>query len=127
MKKIIKKIFKIGSNKKMSKENNIMDYLILNGGIEVSGIDSDTGEILYNFTPKLKYLMPDLYDAHIKNVNKEIMNLWQKGFVDIDLMEDDPIVTLAEKAFSEPDIKELSVEEKWSLNETKRMLRNKEL
>ena len=78
----------------MNNEDNIInetiERLILNGGIEIIGIDNN-GEPLYSFTPKLKILMPELYEEHLNSVNREIMNLWEKGYVNIDFFEEDPI------------------------------------
>jgi uncharacterized PurR-regulated membrane protein YhhQ (DUF165 family) len=64
----------------MSEEDNIIDELILTGALEIAGIDSTTGEFLYSVTPKLKDIMPELYQEHIDNVNKDIMALWEHGF-----------------------------------------------
>jgi hypothetical protein len=101
-----------------------IEDLILNGGIEVIGLDSD-GEPLYSFTPKLKILMPELYEEHLNSVNKEMMNLWEKGYVNIDFFEKDPLVTLTEKSLIDEEILKLSKEERWNLSELKRLLERK--
>ena len=59
----------------MSEEYNLIDDLILTGALEIAGIDSNTGEFLYSVTPKHKDIMPELYQEHIDNVNKDIMIL----------------------------------------------------
>ena len=110
---------------KESSDSEIINELILNGGIEVSAIDQDTGEILYSFTPKIKELMPDLYQEHIQTVNKEVMNLWEKGFLEIDLFNTDPIITITEKALNKKNIDTLSKQEQWSLLEIIRLLKHK--
>jgi hypothetical protein len=104
--------------------NQTIEDLILSGGIEIIGIDID-GEPLYSFTPKLKILMPELYEEHLNSVNKEIMNLWEKGYVNIDFFQTDPLVTLTEKALINEDILRLSREEQWHLSELKRLLERK--
>jgi hypothetical protein len=111
----------------MSDETEILDYLLLNGALEVVGVDSETGEFLYVFTDKLKKVMPELYQEHIKSVNSEIMRLWEKGLVDIDLMSKDPIVTISKKAVIEEELGNISKEDLWSLNEIKRVLKIQEL
>ena len=58
MKKIFKMIFNPDGKNMIPEEQDSIDYLILNGGIEVVGLDSDNGEFLYAFTPKIKELMP---------------------------------------------------------------------
>lgn len=101
--------------------NETIEKLILNGGIEIIGLDMD-GEPLYSFTPKLKILMPELYEEHLNSVNKEIMNLWEKGYVNIDFFQEDPIVTITQKALIDSEILQLSKEEQWHLSELKRLL-----
>ena len=104
--------------------NETIERLILDGGIEIIGLDQN-GEPLYSFTPKLKILMPELYEEHLNGVNKEIMNLWEKGFVNIDFFEEDPIVTITEKALIYEEINTLSKDEQWHLAELKRLLERK--
>ena len=105
-----------------SEEEKIINELILDGGLEVAAMDEDTGELLYSFTPKIKELMPDLYEEHIENVNSEVMNLWEKGFINLDLFEKDPVITLSEKAFNKQELDKLSPKDQWSLHEIKRIL-----
>lgn len=111
----------------MSEHLEIFEYLILSGAIQVAGIDPETGEILYSFTPKVKEIMPELYNEHINSINKEVMNLWEMGFVNIDFFSDDPLVTLTEKSFNEEEVAKLSKSDKWSLQELKRLLKIEEL
>ena len=108
-------------------ENKIIDDLILAGAMEVAGIDSKTGEFLYVFTPKLKEVSPALYDEHVNHVNGELMRLWEKGFINIDFMSENPIVTLTAKALDSSEISKLSKEDQWSVEEIKRLLSAKEL
>jgi hypothetical protein len=105
-----------------NEEDSLIDDLILAGGLEISGIDEKTGEFLYTMTGKMKDLMPELYEEHLSDVNKEIMKLWEKGFVNVDMMNDDPIVTVTKKAYDIIEISKLSKEEAWSLEEIKRMM-----
>lgn len=99
-----------------------MDSLILKGAIEAAGINDD-GELLYNFTPKLKEIMPELYNEHLNFVNKELMALWEKGFININMMDDNPKVTLSAKAFNDAEISKLHASQRWSLDEIKRITR----
>jgi hypothetical protein len=104
--------------------SKIIDNLILEGGLEVAGVDPDTGEMLYAFTPKVKELMPELYDDHLNFVNDELMVLWEKGYVNIDFLMDDPLISLTSKAYITAEIDKLSKQEKWSLQELKRAIRS---
>ena len=106
-------------------EEDIIHDLILKGGLKFEGLDAMSGELLYSFTPKIKQLMPDLYKEHMNLVNQEVMNLWQKGFIDMDLLSDDPVITVTEKALDRTQVKRLTTQEQWSLSEIKRVLREK--
>jgi hypothetical protein len=110
-----------------NQDNIIIDKLILEGAMEIAGVDSKTGEFLYVFTPKLKEVMPELYHEHMNHVNGELMRLWEKGFINIDFMSEAPIVTLAPKALDVNEISQLSKEDQWSVEEIKRLLKSKEL
>jgi hypothetical protein len=123
MKKLFKMIFNPDGKDIIPEDQDSLDYLILNGGIEVAGIDSSNGEILYSFTPKIKELMPDLYNEHLKDVNRNILNLWEKGFLNIDFLLNDPVVTVSKKGLDPEEIGKLSNDDQWNLNEIKRLLR----
>jgi len=104
-------------------EEDIINKLILDNALEVVGIDKSNGEFLYAFTPKIKDVMPELYKDHLNTVNSEIMILWEKGFLNVDFFEEDPVVTLTDKAFIKEEIGRLSKQELWSLEEIKRLLK----
>jgi hypothetical protein len=108
-------------------DQEIINQLILSGGLQVAGVDSQTGEFLYQFTPKLKEISPALYDEHVNHVNKELMGLWEKGFLNINFMDDNPIVILTSKALDESELAKLSKEDRWSIEEIKRLLKSQEL
>lgn len=109
------------------REKNIIDKLVVSGALQMAGVDTETGEILYQFTDKLKEVMPELYDEHLNYVNSELMRLWEMGFVNMDLMSDNPIVTLSSKAFDDEEIKSLPAQDKWALAEIKRLMTSGEL
>ena len=108
----------------MENIDNIIEKLLAHGAISVVGMD-ESGELLYSINPTLKDVMPDLYNQHLQDVNSEVMNLWAKGFVSIDLFEKDPLVTLTEKAFDSDALSSLSNSETWSLHGVKRVLASK--
>lgn len=109
------------------REQALIDKLILSGAVEVAGIDSDTGDFLYQFTPKLKDVSPELYNEHVNHVNGELMRLWEKGFLDINISEDNPIVKLTALAFDQEKLAALSKEDRWGIEEIKRLLKSQEL
>lgn len=119
-------VFGIISNgeEKMDEESRILDNLILQGAVEVSGMDMETGEMLYNFTDKLIDVMPDLYREHMNNVDSEIMYFWQYGFLSMnDITEKNPIVRLTSKAMDDVEISKLPKDKQNSLIEIKRILK----
>ena len=107
------------------KEEGIIEKLILDGGLETVVVDQETGELLYSFTPKIKNLMPDLYDEHMTDVNSCVMNLWEKGFLEIDFFAEEPIITLSKKASDRVAIEGLSKKDRWNLFEIIRLLNPK--
>ena len=106
-------------------DGEMITKLILDGGLEVAAVDNDSGELLYSFTPKIKEIMPELYKEHMQDVNSQVMNLWQKGFINLDLFTSDPVITLTLKALNKEEVKTLSKQERWSLFEIVRLLQRK--
>jgi hypothetical protein len=105
-------------------EDELIKNLILEGALEVSGLDSDTGELLYTVTPKMQEFMPDMYEDHLKQVNKDILNLWEKGYVNINFLDEEPMVTISEKGLDKKEVAKLSKQEIWAFEEIKRLLLN---
>jgi len=44
------------------KNQALMEHLVLQGALEVSGFDIDSGETLYTITDKLKTVSPEMYE-----------------------------------------------------------------
>ncbi len=106
----------------MSDTGDKIEDLILNGALEVAGMDMDTGEMLYNFTDKLKEVNPELYKDMSDYISTETMALWADGFLDIDVTEKNPLVRLTEKAFDESEVSNLSKEKQYTLKEIIRII-----
>lgn len=99
-----------------------MEDLILNGVLEVSGIDSETGEFLYSFTEKLKEAMPELWNERLNFIHDEIMYFWELGFLEVDdTNSKSPVIFLTELAFDEKELSNLSKDKLQTLNEIKRL------
>ena len=109
----------------MDKENEMIERLILEGAMEVAGVDSENGSLLYSFTPKIKEVMPELYNDHLNRVNAEILSLWERAYVDIDFLAKEPIVTLTDKSFDPVEMSKLRKQEVWAIEELKRLTRKK--
>ena len=106
-----------------SNEDELIENLILQGALEVAGVDSENGEFLYAITSRMKEVMPDLYEDHLKTVNRDLLNLWEKGYVNIDFFLPDPVVTISEKGLDKGEISKLTKPEIWALEEVKRLLK----
>ena len=59
----------------MSDSGDKIEELILSGALEVSGIDIDSGEMLYNFTDRLKDINPELFKDMSDYISTETMAL----------------------------------------------------
>ncbi len=110
----------------MDEQDNekFLEMLILKGAIEVSGLDSETGEFLYGFTPKILELFPDIYNEHINYINAKVLSLWSQGFLDVRLDENqEMVIKITEKAINPEEVEKLSKDDKFSLEEIKRISR----
>lgn len=105
-------------------EESLLEYLFLHGAVTISHVDLDTGDIFYKITPKMFELFPELYQEYLNAVNQDVMRLWEKGFIKIDLLDDNPMVGLEPKAFIEEELSMLSSEDRSALQEIKRILAN---
>ncbi len=102
-------------------EEQLLLTLIDQGAVEFKGFDEE-GEALYSFTNKLKDVHPELYELHNNMLNKEMMYLWENGFVEMDLFSDNPVVTLSPKAFNPIKVDQLDEDMKKFLLEIKRII-----
>lgn len=99
-----------------------IEDLILSGAVEVAGVDPDTGEMLYNFTDKLKEVSPILHREVNNMFNSHVLKLWELDMIDMDVTLENPIVRLTKKAFHPALISRLNEEEQYTLKEIKRNL-----
>jgi hypothetical protein len=99
-----------------------IENMILDGSLEVSGIDEQTGEFLYTFTEKLAENYPELYKDTQTYFSKEMMFLWENNFVVMDVTDSNPLVSLTEKALDKEEVAKLSPEVRIMLKEVVRVL-----
>ena len=107
---------------KFKDEDDAIDQLILAGALEIAGIDIDTGEPVYNFTEKLIDISPELHKEVALYFSRETMSLWSKGFLDMDVTEKNPVVTLTAKALDSVEVSKLSKESQSTLIEIIRVI-----
>ncbi len=103
-------------------EDNEINSLILSGALEPAGIDPKTGEMLYNFTNKLKDVHPVLHREVNNMFSSHMMRLWELDMISMNVMESNPTIRLTPKAFDISLIDLLSEEELYTLKEIKRNL-----
>ena len=63
-----------------------LEYYISIGAIELAGVD-DTGEFIYKITELASEVAPELWDAHEEYVDKSLMDLYEKGLVNVSYNE----------------------------------------
>jgi hypothetical protein len=61
------------------KKAAFLEHLVLMGAIEMDGIDSNTGEMIYSITENLEFVNPDLYDQLKKQYNDHMFSLIKQG------------------------------------------------
>jgi hypothetical protein len=93
----------------------LIERLILEGAIEVSGIDSETGNFLYQFTDKIFEIVPALHQAIMNDFENEITFFWSLGILNMDVTQDNPIVTLTPLAFEKNVIDSLTEDQRITL------------
>jgi hypothetical protein len=87
--------------------DSFLDKLILDGVVEPSGVDSETGEILFSFTDKMKDEYPTMYQKMLGEFHKDVYSLWEQGFLDIDVTQLNPIVTVTDRALDSKQVSSL--------------------
>lgn len=106
-------------------EFSVVDKLILNGGLEFAGSDPETGEALYRPTERLKDIDSKLSDEISIYFSDVTLKLWEKGFIEMNIMDSDPIVRLSPKALDQNFVKTLEKDERLILQEIVKVLSNK--
>lgn len=105
-------------------EQKIIDDFVIAGALEIVGVDEITKQTMYKVTPKMKKINPLFYKEHEDSVHSETMKLWELGFLDIDVTEDNPVVRLLPSAFDSQKINKLTSEQRFVLEDIKDILMN---
>ncbi len=103
-------------------EDKIIEQLILDGALEVAAVDMETSELLFSFTDKLEEVNPELHNAMFTYFYTDVMNLWQHGFIEMDVDSSNPMVRLTEKALDIIEVNKLNSEQKNVLKEIVRIV-----
>lgn len=110
----------------MSSSNEIFNKLILTGGLKLVGKDPETGENMYVKTEMLKDIDPNLDAALGLHFSQMTMRLWEKGFIDMDITEANPIVRLNKKSLDLKQVKMLDANERSALKQLQKLLFDKQ-
>ena len=65
----------------MDEDEKLAFYLEI-GAIEVMGIEDD-GEFIFKITDSAKELAPELWKAHEDHVNSTLLELYEKGLINV--------------------------------------------
>ena len=106
----------------MDREDEFMEELILSGALEAAGVDMETGELMYNFTDKLKDVSPELHNEFFNYFYTEVMSLWQGGFIEINPLDKNTTVRITEKALDLAETSKLPKDKQLSLKEIVRII-----
>lgn len=90
------------------------EQLILDGMVEPAGLTAE-GQMMYQFTDKAFNEIPNLAERATELFSETLNVLWEKGFVDMSISDENPTVKLTEKALSDVEKEALSYEEKITL------------
>lgn len=106
--------------------SDIIEYLILEGAAEVAGIDMETGDMLYKFTPALEEQFPEIYREVTNFFHNSILKLWELGFLDMDVMSSDPSVRPTEFAYDPKAVATLGPAERHTLEAVIQQIQDQE-
>lgn len=73
-----------------------IDLMVEIGALEIVGYDNKSDSFTYSITPKMKELIPEFFEEHMKFVNQIAFDLWNQGYVEIMFEESGPLVMLKE-------------------------------
>lgn len=103
-------------------DDQIIEDLILSGALQFAGIDMESGEMLYNFTEKLKDVSPELHNEFSTYLYSEISELWANGFLNMYFTDQNPRITLTAKALDPEQVAKLDKEKQYTLKEIIRVI-----
>jgi hypothetical protein len=67
------------SNESELKGQALVEHLIFMGALEMDGIDSDTGEMIYSITDKLQHVSPDMYEILTEEFQERMYEMIYAG------------------------------------------------
>ena len=110
-------VTKVKMNNDFEDMSDNLDYLMREGALEIVGVDAETGDFLYSFTEKLAELDPVMHEMMIDSFYDSIRNLWQLGFLSMDITAKNPMVSATEKVFDREAVEKLSPLDRQALSD----------
>lgn len=74
--------------------SELITYLIEQGALEIHGYNKDVDSFTYRITPKMREVMPEMFEEHFKFINEIAFGLWNQGHIEIKFDEKGPVVML---------------------------------
>lgn len=104
-------------------DDNMLEKLILDGMVEFAGLDKRTGEMLYSFTDKAIQSDPDFFTNTMETQIRDIYTLWELGFLDMNIAEENPLVRITKRALDEEAVGSLPTDLRLALEQIIEMSR----
>jgi hypothetical protein len=104
-------------------DDSVLERLILDGMVEFAGLDRKTGEMLYSFTDKAITSLPDFFVTAMESQMKDIYTLWELGFLDMNISEENPLVKITKMALDPEFVDALPTELRLALEQIIEMTR----
>jgi hypothetical protein len=76
-----------------------MSYYLEIGAIEVAGVD-ETGELIFEIKESAKEIAPELWEAHMDYVDRNLTELYQAGLIKVDYDENlEATISLSQEGY----------------------------
>ena len=99
-------------------EDNELEDLIsqfVADGLLIEHWDDNLKEKVYEVSPRAKEEAPELWEMHVKDLQRGLHRMWQKDFVEITFSDEGFIhdkILLTEKAYDPEELNKLSVDDR---------------
>ena len=92
----------------------LIDRMILAGAVQPSGV-TESGEMTFAFTEKLREQFPEVYESVNMHMMSLVSKFWAMGFINVDMSQEEPVITLTEKGFDKDELDKLDEMDKINL------------
>lgn len=80
-------------------DDNRMAYYLEIGAIEIAGMD-ENGEMIFAINDSAKDIAPELWQAHMDYVDKNLIELYKSGYVKVDYNENlEAMISLSKEGY----------------------------